>query len=656
MCGIAGIISPEDSIESARAKAILMSKALSHRGPDTHANWAEEAQRLVLAHRRLSIQDLSQDGNQPMHSHSGNLTIVFNGEIYNFQSLASELRSKGVIFKSQSDTEVLLAAIEYWGLEKSLSKCKGAFAFALWDHSSKYLHLVRDPIGEKPLYFGVTGQQFLFASELKALFAIANPQQLEIDFDAMGSYLRYGYISAPNSIFKSIKKLAPGTFLSIPVADLKSASSLKQYISTPNNFQKYWSVHEVQQQNQNQIIYNETQATDSLDDLLNKIIKEQAISDVPLGSFLSGGIDSSLVSALLQNNSSRPVDTFTIGFHEKSFNEAIHAKNVARHIGSNHHELYLNSADALDMVPKLSSVYDEPFADSSQIPTLLVCQMAKKNVSVCLSGDGGDELFAGYNRYSMTENMYSKGQALPAPIRRMTSSFLTSIPPKYWDLAYSLLIKIFRKTGSANIGLKIHKLGELFKHDSLESVYRYLSGYWQEPESLLINNINEPALTTHSNFEDKFLQSAMLWDQDWYLPGDNLVKSDRASMANSLEMRLPLLDKELIDFSWQIPNSMKLKDNQTKWLLRQVLYRYVPQDLIDRPKMGFSVPIASWIRKDLKEWSEDLLSYDNLSKQEIFDPQLIRKTYNQHLSGKYDHSHKLWTVLMFQSWYRNYIG
>ncbi len=656
MCGIAGIVNFHDSVESLEEKSKAMISAITHRGPDSQNIWSYKNCGLVLGHRRLSIQDLSHNGLQPMQSSSGNSTIVFNGEIYNFLSIRQELLSTGLTLKSSSDTEVLLEAIELWGIEKSISKCKGMFAFALWDNQTGQLHLVRDPIGEKPLYYGLIDKQFIFASELKAFFAIINPKSLDIDNDALGSYLRYGYISAPHSVFKQIKKLEPGHLLTVPIQELKKTNALMAFFDGASKSIPYWNLDSIRQKNIKSLITSEAHAVNGLDQLLNSIINEQSISDVPLGTFLSGGIDSSIVSAILQANSSSPIDTFTIGFHEKSFNEALHAKSVAQHIGSKHHEVYISSKDAMNIVPDLSTIYDEPFADSSQIPTFLVSQLAKKNVTVCLSGDGGDELFAGYNRYTMPVSMFKKTQSMPSLLQKLSSTFLTSVPPKYWDKAYELCLLLFRKTGSANFGLKVHKLGELFKHNSLDTVYRYLSGYWQDPELLINERINEPLLTSNLSFDENFIESAMLWDQKWYLPGDNLAKSDRASMACSLEMRLPLLDRELIEYSWRIPNNMKVRGNVSKWLLRQVLYRYVPQDLIDRPKMGFSVPVAQWIRKDLKSWSQELLSRTLLKEQAIFNPELLGKIHNEHLTGKFDHSHKLWTVLMFQAWYQKYVG
>jgi len=656
MCGISGIINNNESIETVRQKAQLMTSRLAHRGPDEENIWLDETVGLALGHRRLAIQDLSPNGSQPMQSHSGRWVIAFNGEIYNFKSLAKELAVQGVSFRGHSDTEVLLAAIENWGLDQTLTKIKGMFAFALWNKTTQTLYLARDRIGEKPLYYGWVDGQFVFASELKSFFAIANKNQFELDFNALGSYFRYGYISAPFSIFKSIKKLKPGHSLAIPLAPNQTPNELNQSSIDSLEQTSYWTLPEVYAQRSNQIINDETQAITQLDTLLNRVVREQAISDVPLGAFLSGGIDSSVVSAILQANSDSPIDTFTVGFHEKSFNEALHAKSVAEHIGSHHHEVYVSPTDALNTIPALNDIYDEPFADSSQIPTLLVSQLAKKAVTVCLSGDGGDELFTGYNRYTVTENAFQRAQRLPAPLRKIVSTVLSAVSPARWDYFYGAVTAIFKNANAANVGLKLHKLASLLKIHSLDEVYRYLSGYWHNPQLLLRPTIDEPILSNHLSFDNDFIAAAMMWDQNWYLPGDNLVKTDRASMSVSLEMRLPLLDKDIIEYSWQIPTALKFKNNQSKWLLRQVLYQYVPAKLIDRPKMGFSVPVAHWIRHELRDWSESLINDDWVNQQDIFNLAEIKKVFNEHMSGRYDHSHKLWTLLMFQSWHRHYLG
>lgn len=655
MCGIAGIVSTKDPIDNHLQLAQLMQNAIFHRGPDSQSCWIDDSKRLLLVHCRLAIQDLSPLGHQPMTSSSGRYTIIYNGEMYNFQSIASELTDLGVTFRGSSDTEVLLEAFERWGISNTISRCNGMFAFALWDSKDKVLTLARDRMGEKPLYYGVIRGELYFASELKSIYALQPPASLAIDKAALASYLRFGYISAPQTIFKEIKKLEPGCLITLNLEQHHNVESLQEQLSNTNVVTKFWSLDDRRQVASNQRLDEESQAVDELDCLLNKIISGQCTADVPLGTFLSGGIDSSVVSAIVQANSNTPIDTFTIGFHDKNFNEAEHAKRVASHIGSIHHETYVSASDVLQVVPSLPELYDEPFADSSQIPMYLVSKLAKKTVTVCLSGDGGDELFAGYNRYCATESAYNKIQRVPRPFRLLASKLISASPPALWDSLYQLNNSLLRKKGAANAGLKIQKLGELSQFSSLADTYKYLSGYWQEPELIIKDAAIEPNLECEGSFETDFIETAMLWDQHYYLPGDNLVKSDRASMAASLEMRLPLLGHELVEFSWRVPPSMKFKDGKSKWLLREVLYRYVPKDIIERPKMGFTVPIAHWLRHELKEWALSLLRPDYLDKQGVFNNEPIQKTLNQHLSGRYDHSHKLWTLLMFQSWYQHFI-
>lgn len=645
MCGIAGLIGLNRSDEELNLTLQKMGKAIIHRGPDSNGTWVDSTTRLGFVHQRLSIQDLSPLGHQPMHSEDKRFTIIFNGEIFNFLELQKKLSALGQTFKGHSDTEVLIAAITHWGLKDTLKQCKGQFAIALFDHQKQTLDLVRDRLGEKPLYYGYLNNEFIFASELKAIIAAQEENKKpKINMSALGTYLRYGYISAPHSIFEGIHKIEPGTIVTLQLDKLVEM----QFAQTQEDF---WSLSDTYSKLSRQLIQDEKQALSQLDTTLNGVVNQQSIADVPLGAFLSGGIDSSLVSACLQANSDKPIDTFTIGFHEKGFNEAEHAKKIAQHIGSKHHELYLNAQDILDVVPKLPSLYDEPFADSSQIPMYLVSQLARENVTVCLSGDGGDELFAGYNRYIQTQKMFGKLKKIPSPIRHILAKGLTSVAPGQWDNVYELANKMLRRTGGANTGVKIHKLCNLMSVPDLSSAYRYLCGYWQNPQELLQQKIDEPELGNHLDFEENFLDAAMYWDQQWYIPGDNLVKTDRASMGVSLEMRLPLLDKDMVEFAWQIPNSMKVKNGDSKWLLRQLLYQYVPQSLIDRPKMGFSIPIAHWLRNELREWCESLLNPELLASQGIFNVEVLTETYQQHLSGKFDHANKLWTVLQFQAWY-----
>jgi len=643
MCGILGVIDNRSGQSELRDLATLMADALHHRGPDDAGIWIDESTHFALGHRRLSIHDLSPLGAQPMYSASENLVIAFNGEIYNFKSIRQNLIEEGCIFRGSSDTEILINAIEYWGVKAALGKCIGMFAFAVYDRSKKTLTLARDRIGEKPLYYGFIGNRFLFASELKGLLTACDARP-KIDMGALSSYFRYGYISAPNTIYENIKKLEPGAFFTIDVTAITNKFS-------DIAVQRYWVLDSLFQSDSNNLLSDEKIATTKLDTILNNVINEQALSDVPLGAFLSGGIDSSVVASILQSQNKNPIDTFTIGFDDKSFNEAEHAKAIASHIGSSHHELYISAQDALNIVPTLSHVYDEPFADSSQIPMLIVSRLARQKVTVCLSGDGGDELFCGYNRYTHAKNVIQKMQFAPDVIKKLGAYGLKNISPRSWDSLYLNINNLFGKKGGANFGSKMHKLADLAASKDAQSAYDFLCSYWVHPEQLFLTSTNESRLAAKHNFETNFLDAAMEWDQKWYLPGDNLVKTDRASMAASLELRVPLLDLRVIEFSWSIANELKLKHGLSKWILRQVLYKYVPQKLIDRPKMGFSIPVGDWLRKDLRGWAETYIATDFLISQGIFRKEVIQNIWQQHLCGSHDHSNKLWTFLMFQDWF-----
>ena len=648
MCGLAGIISLRATPDMLARQATSMADAIAHRGPDSSGVWASSTHPIALSHRRLSILDLSPLGGQPMISESGNDVIAFNGEIYNFSELRVELENHGMTFNGHSDTEVLLSAIETYGVDDTLAKIRGMFAIAHWDNNLGTLNLIRDPIGEKPLYYGIIENTFVFASELKAIYKIFPANTLTIDKQALNSYLRYGYISAPATIFKEISKLSPGTKATLEVRHTyQSGAELRQNIK----ISRYWSVA---QSARNAKPYDEgatEKALSDADHLINQIIQEQAVADVPLGTFLSGGIDSSLVSGILQSQSATAIETFTIGFHEKTFNEAEFAKDIANHIGSNHNELYLSAKNALDVIPKLATIYDEPFADASQIPTFLVSKFAKSKLSVCLSGDGGDELFGGYNRYIQGEKFNNINNTIPSSVRTIAARGLKAIPAPAIDFVYDTCNKILARKGGANFGSKMQKAAAALNFESAEKLYQYLCSYSQNPSALLLERTSDDVLPSVIAFDTDFQKGCMAWDQQWYLPGDNLVKSDRASMANSLEMRTPLLDKALIEFSWRLPNSMKYRHGKSKWLLREVLYKYVPRAMIDRPKMGFSVPISYWIRNELKEWAESLLSPDFIKRQALFNHLEVSKLLDQHLYKNIDHGNRLWTLLMFQLWY-----
>ncbi len=651
MCGIAGIINNTYSADDLSRIARSMADAIDHRGPDSDGVWVAANSPLALSHRRLSIHDLSPLGAQPMISQSAAAVIVFNGEIYNFKTIRRELESKGYTFKGDSDTEVLLATIEHYGFDTALSKIKGMFSIAYWCEKTQQLFLARDRIGEKPLYYGVVNNSIVFASELKSIYAHCHPRQLTIDKNALSSFLRYGYISAPRTIMQELKKLEPGHKAVINVAGFGDGVDAQSLIST----ESYWSIDEI---SAGSFSYGE-QDVDSmlkdLDKLFNTIVEEQAVADVPLGAFLSGGIDSSLVSAVLQSQSNVAVDTFTVGFNEATFNEAVYAKKISAHIGSNHNEMILTAADALDVIPKLPEIYDEPFADASQIPTYLVSKFAKSKLSVCLSGDGGDELFAGYNRYIQGEKFANTNQKIPAALRRIMSSTLQHIPYRSVDALYNSANTLLGRKGGANFGSKFSKAAALLNVDSPDHIYQYLCSYSQNPASLFLDETQEDQLQGALAFDKDFMDAGMAWDQQWYLPGDNLVKSDRASMAVSLEMRVPLLDKELIEFSWTLPNTLKYRDGQSKWPLRQMLSHYVPNKLFERPKMGFSIPVGHWICNELNDWATALLSPEFIGRQGIFNYEKISAIFEDHLSGKNDNSNLLWSLLMFQLWYEHYM-
>ena len=597
MCGLAGFFSAKSAADSA---LILwhMGAAIASRGPDDASIWRDDQAGIGLAHRRLSILDLSPAGHQPMVSACGRFVIAFNGEIYNHLDLRKDLVD--ITWRGHSDTETLLAAIAAWGIEETLKCIVGMFALALWDRETHTLTLARDRMGEKPLYYGQLGGVFLFGSELKALKA--HPAfRAEIDRDAMALYLRHNYVPAPYSIYKGIFKLPPGTWISLKASDSVSA------LPAPN---AYWRARDAAHFSIRDDL-DDVAAFDELDSLLRRAIAGQMVADVPLGAFLSGGVDSSLVVALMQVQSSRAVKTFTIGFHEQDYNEAKHALAVAQYLGTDHTELYVTPDQARDVIPLLPSLYDEPFADSSQIPTYLLAHMTRQHVTVSLSGDGGDELFGGYNRYFWATNIWRKIGWAPRSMRAALAGVLTLLPPHTWNSAFNGFSRFLpARLRYANPGDKLHKLAEILSVRSPEEIYWELVSHWKKPEAVVIGGIESPTvLTDASRWADlpDFESRMMYLDQVSYLPDDILVKVDRAAMGVSLETRVPLLDHRVVEFAWRLPLSMKIRAGQGKWILRQVLYKYVPRELIERPKMGFGVPIDQWLRGPLREWAESLL-------------------------------------------------
>ena len=644
MCGIIGSLQTDLTSEQWKGLLWAMMDSLVHRGPDDAGCWYDPEAGVGLGHRRLSIVDLSPLGHQPMASPSGRYRITYNGEVYNFHEIKSELQSHGYTFRSRSDTEVILAALEEWGTEAAVKRFVGMFAFALWDHQERRLHLVRDRLGIKPLYYGFIGHAFVFSSELKAFHA--HPEfRGEVDRNALALMLRHGYVPAPNSIYRGIHKLLPGTILSISPDD---SSPLPSPIV-------YWSARTVVEQGQAQpFLGSVDEAVAHLDALLRQSVELRLVADVPLGAFLSGGIDSSTVVALMQAQSTRPVKTFSIGFEEQDYNEAMHAKAVARHLGTDHTELNITPAQAMAVIPNLPTLYDEPFSDSSQIPTFLVSELARQHVTVSLSGDGGDELFGGYDRYFRGRSIWQKIGWMPGGLKGVTARALKTLSPQGWDV-------VLQKLGPAlpgNIkqqlsGDRLHKLAEIVAVEHPEAMYLGLISHWKVSASLVLGACEPPTVFNDiGQWADvpDFVQRMMFLDMVNYLPDDILVKVDRASMGVGLEARVPMLDHRVVEFAWRLPLSLKINNGQGKWLLRQVLDQYVPRALIDRPKMGFGVPIGAWLRDPLREWAESLLDESRLRQEGFFDPAPIRQKWEEHLAGTRDWKYHLWDVLMFQAW------
>ena len=644
MCGIAGFIggTPSSSVQASGTLA-AMAAALAHRGPDHRGFWLDPESRIGLAHNRLSIVDVSPAGNQPMASPGGRYVIVFNGEIYNHRELRECLdkQAGGFDWNGHSDTETLLAGIETWGVRAALERCSGMFAFALWDRHRRHLLLARDRLGEKPLYYGRqhAGAPFLFGSELKALRG--HPQfAAEIDREALALYLRSGYVPGPRSIYRGISKLPPGCILTLSEG------------ATEQRVEEYWSATRVAEAGAgDRFEGSPEECVTELERLLARAVGQQMIADVPLGAFLSGGIDSSTVAALMQSQSSAPVKTFSIGFREERYDEARHARAVARHLGTDHTELYVTPSEAMAVLPRLPAIYDEPFADSSQIPTHLVSELARRHVKVALSGDGGDELFGGYDRYGLTTALWRRLSAVPRPARRIAAGALERLPRSVLRGALAAASPFLPElSGIAQPGDKIQQRSALLASRSALDLYRGLLSLWPDPSSVAVGASHRRGAATEPPEGLGMLEQMMALDTITYLPDDILVKLDRASMAVSLETRVPLLDHRVVEFAWRTPVDYKVRDGKTKWLLRQLLSKYVPARLIDRPKMGFGVPIGEWLRGSLRPWAEELLDERRLREEGYLRPRPIRRAWQAHLDGSAGGEHRLWTVLMFQSW------
>jgi asparagine synthase (glutamine-hydrolysing) len=646
MCGFAGYLdySGGQSKEELLHQATAMAETLRHRGPDHSGAWADAEVGVAFGFRRLSVLDLSTAGHQPMHSTNGHYVVVFNGEIYNFKSLRRDLEDHGHVFRGHSDTEVLLAAVSEWGLESSVKRFDGMFAFALWDCKMHQLHLVRDRLGEKPLYYGWVGKTLLFGSELKAL-RVYPGFAASINHDSLLLYLRYGCIPTPYSIYANFHKVPPATILSVRLTGtpLETRSSA------------YWSAKESALRGVAEPFQGSAEdAVVQLDRLLRDSVKLRMLADVPVGAFLSGGIDSSTIVSMMQAEAGARVKTFAIGFQPDSYNESVHAKRVAEHLGTTHNEFFVTAQEAMAVIPKLPCIYDEPFADSSQIPTFLISQWAREHVTVSLSGDGGDELFGGYNRHSWVPRIWKRLGWLPKGIRRVTAGLLNTFEPQVWETVFETIgSRLPNSYIPVHLGDKLQKLAEVLTADDPEDMYLGLVSHWRDPASLLLRSSESPeilkGLSNDGNLSDITLQM-MYFDMVTYLPDDILVKLDRASMASSLEARVPLLDHRVVEFAWTLPLSLKIRSGQGKWILRQVLHKYVPANLVERPKSGFAIPLYQWLRGPLRGWAESLLDERRIRHEGFFSPEPIRQKWKEHLSGRRNWQYQLWDLLMFEAW------
>jgi asparagine synthase (glutamine-hydrolysing) len=645
MCGITGFLErPGHPEANMLARVAAMAEAIANRGPDSRGHWIDADAGIAFGHLRLAIVDLTETGAQPMGSHSGRYKLVYNGEIYNHTDLRAELEAAGKAprWRGHSDTETLLAGFDTWGLDATLDRAVGMFAIALWDRKDRRLSLARDRMGEKPLYYGWQGEgpdrAFLFGSELKAL---ARHPSFEgrIDRNMLPELLRHGHIGENRAIYCGLSKIRPGEIVEI-----------SQEAPDPV-VRQFWSGAKITAERQIRSFAEPAEAVDALEARLLEAVERQMMSDVPLGAFLSGGIDSSTVVALMQRLSGKPVHTFSIGFHEERYNEAEHARAVAAHLGTRHTDLYIDESTLLSVVPKLSIMYDEPHADSSQIPTYLVAKLAREHVTVALSGDGGDELFAGYDRYAQGTALMQGLGRLPLSLRRLIAGTVRGVPRGLIDA----FIEPMRPTpqGKENNGQRIHRLADYLRSRDLDELHRKLVSRWRFPEAAVPGAVSPataldalaPSRGTLSDIE-RMMQLDMLT----YMPDDILAKVDRATMAVSLESRAPLLDHKVVEFAWSLSPDLKHRNGISKWLLRQVLYRYVPRTLIDRPKMGFEVPIGLWLRGPLKDWAAALLDRDRLIQEGWFDTQVITRHWEEHLSGQANWGMQLWNVLMFQAW------
>ncbi|RDV03126.1 asparagine synthase (glutamine-hydrolyzing) [Undibacter mobilis] len=637
MCGIAGLLNASArGANSLERLAKAMGDAVAHRGPDDYGVWSDPDTGVAMTQRRLSIVDLSPAGHQPMISANGRYVIVYNGEIYNFLELRAELEARGVAFRGHSDTEVMLEAFAAYGIEATVKRLIGMFAIAVWDKGERTLTLVRDRLGIKPLYWAKFGGLFIYGSELKAL-RVCPGWEPRVDRRAVASYLRHDYVPAPHTIYEGVQQLEPGTILTLPWGGEPKIA-------------RFWNAREIARNGiSNTLAGSDAELTDRLEALLTDAVQRRMIADVPLGAFLSGGVDSSTVVALMQKVNASPVKTFSIGFDIPDYNEAQYAASVARHLKTDHTELTVTSQQARDVIPKLADMYDEPFADSSQIPTYLVSALTRQHVTVALSGDGGDELFAGYTRYQLAERMWRGLSLMPLPARRGLAASIRTLSPDRWT---RLLAGLPARLRQVAIGDRLHKFAEVLDQPDSQAVYRRLVTHW-EPGSVMPNAdeyntvLADPAVT--AEFPD-LLNRMQFLDLVTYLPNDILTKVDRASMAVALEARVPLIDHRVVEFAWQLPRHAKIRNGTSKWLLREVLYRHVPKELIERPKMGFGIPLGDWLRGPLRDWAENLLDERRLTDTGLLDARRVREVWQEHLSGKRNWQYLIWNVLMLEAW------
>ena len=647
MCGIAGLVqvSPDGGAMSLEERAEGMARTLRHRGPDGGGVWSDAAAGVALSHRRLSVVDLSSQGRQPMASGCGRMVIAYNGEVYNAPELAAELEAVGRRPRGHSDTAVVLEACARWGVRAATQRFIGMFAFALWDRAERCLWLVRDRLGIKPLYWRADASCLMFGSELRALRA-CDGWTPALQPDALAGFMRHGHVPAPHTIYRDVWKLEPGCMLSWRPAGGTSPVP-----------ERYWDLDDViAEARSGAVPQSDVAAVDALDAVLRDAVGRRMVADVPLGAFLSGGIDSSTVVALMQDMSARPVRTFSIRFDEGGYDESIHARNVASHLGTEHTELHVDASTAMDVIPAIPDIHDEPFADSSQIPTFLVSRMTRRHVTVSLSGDGGDELFAGYNRYLLQagHSLPAHLLRLPVPLRHLGADALSLLPPSAWN---RLLASVPRISRIPRPGDKLHKFAAILR-EGRESMYLHLLSHWHAPDELVRH-----AREVRTRLWDDAMQCRYPDDIDrmqvldtlTYLPDDILTKVDRASMAVSLEARVPLLDHRVVAFAWSLPRRFKLRRGRTKWILRELLHRYVPPSLVERPKMGFGVPLDLWLRGPLREWAEDLLEPDAMAADGILDPAPVQRAWREHLGGHMNRQYALWNVLMFQAWKRRWL-